>query len=335
MKQWKGKHGPLLIAEIGGNHEGNFEYARELTHLAIDSGVDYIKFQIYTGDGLVNPKESPDRNAHFKKFELTPDQHIELATICKDNGIGYLASVWEDSALDWIDPYLDFYKIGSGDLTAYPLIKSICRRKKPILISTGLATESEVMDAVNFIRSCNSIYNDPGLLAILQCTSMYPIPYYDANLLVMNKLKEKMNCAIGYSDHTEGNKALEIATAMGAQILEFHFTDTRKGKSFRDHKVSLTNSEVKMLIASIKEIISLHGDSLKKPLPVEGDHLISFRRGVYPGRDIEAGAIISEGDLVILRPNHGIPANEFDKLIGARTNRPLKKYEKLNWQYFE
>lgn len=332
---WEGKYGPLLIAEIGGNHEGNFEYAKRLTKLAIESGADYVKFQIYTGDGLVNQSESPIRNQHFKKFELSNDQHIELAEMCKKNSVGYLASVWESEPLEWIDKYLDFYKIGSGDLTAYPMIKEIAEKKKPILISTGLATENEVLAAVTYIRSCNSIYNKKEMLGILQCTSMYPIPAQDAHLNVIGRLRELTGCSVGYSDHTEGSRALGVSVTMGAEILEFHFTDDRSGKEFRDHKVSLTKDEVLDLIEEIKIIKQLKGDETKRPLEVEGDHVISFRRAVYPKVDIPSSTVISEEHLTILRPNHGIPANDFEKVIGRTTKKDLKKFEKLDWKYFE
>ena len=115
---WKGKHGPLLIAEIGGNHEGDFENAKRLTQLAIEADVDYIKFQLYTGDTLVSKLENPVRNAHFKKFELSRAKYIELAQMCNDSNIGFMASVWDVSYIDWIDEYMPIYKIGSGDLTA-------------------------------------------------------------------------------------------------------------------------------------------------------------------------------------------------------------------------
>ncbi len=332
---WAGKNGPLLIAEIGGNHEGDFEYAKKLTHLAAESGCDYVKFQIYTGDGLVNPIESPQRNEHFKKFELTPEQHLELANICKSYGIGYLASVWEVEALQWIDQFMDFYKIGSGDLTAYPVIKALCRLKKPILLSTGLATEEEVLESIKYIKSCDPLYESSESIAILQCTSMYPIPAADANLKVMDRLRLQTSNPVGYSDHTEGTYALEIAVAMGAQILEFHFTDDRVGKEFRDHKVSLTKDEVRTLITRINEIKDLQGNDQKNPLKIEGDHVISFRRAVYPAKEIPVHKVITSEDLTVLRPNHGIAASSFDLLLGKKAVKPLKKFEKLDWKYFE
>lgn len=335
MSNWKGKNGPLLIAEIGGNHEGDFDYAQRLTNLAIDSGADFIKYQIYTGDSLVNPIEGEVRNKHFKKFELTREQHIQLAEKCSKNNVGYMASVWDIDAFEWIDPYISVYKIGSGDLTAYPVIEQIAKKGKPIILSTGLSYEAEVLDAVKFIQSVNPIYTSREYLAILQCTSMYPIPPKDANLNVMHRFRELMDVAIGYSDHTEGAKALEIAYAMGAEILEFHFTDNREGKTFRDHKVSLTNQEVKDLAENLRTISALSGAYEKKPLQVEGDHLTTFRRALYPAQDITINTVINRSHLVSLRPNHGIDARDFHKLLGKKCLKDLKKHEKLDWSYFE
>lgn len=334
---FKGKYGPLLIAEIGGNHEGDFVYAKKLVSLAIESDVDYVKLQIYSGDSLVSQLESPDRNRHFKKFELTREQHIELAEMIVSAGKMYTSSVWDIDAMGWIDRYMSLYKVGSGDLTAYPVLRKTAMTGKPIIISTGLSHEQEVIDTVKFIQKVNPVYHSPEMLAILQCTSMYPIPQKDANLTVMDSLRAKTGLTIGYSDHTEGTKALAYATALGAEILEFHFTDSREGKQFRDHKVSLTKNEVSELIEEIKLIDILKGDSAKKPVQIEEEngHVISFRRAVYPSRDIKKGEIVHEDNLTVLRPNSGIDARNFDDLIGKKALVDLKKHQKLDFKYFE
>ncbi|MEQ8473573.1 MAG: N-acetylneuraminate synthase family protein [Marinoscillum sp.] len=334
INTWKGKHGPLLIAEIGGNHEGNFEYAKALTRLAIESNVDYVKFQLYQGDTLVSSLESPDRNKHFKKFELSKEQYIELAELCQGANVGFLASVWDFDYISWIDPYMDFYKIGSGDLTAYPVLKKTVQLQKPILLSTGLSTQEEVMEAVGYIQNLDQRYESPEFLAILQCTSMYPIPNDCAHLNVMKSFRTMTSLPVGYSDHTEGSGALEIAVAMGAQILEFHFTDSREGKTFRDHKVSLTKDEVQGLIKKIKVINNLAGSYVKKPLEVEGDHVVTFRRACYPRVEIKAGEIITEENLTVLRPNHGIDARDYSKILGKKAVRNLSKHQKLTWEDF-
>ena len=330
-----GKHGPLLIAEIGGNHEGDFDFALDLTHQAIDADVDIIKYQIYTGATLVNKKESPDRVEHFKKFELTQNNHIQLAELCIQNGVQYSASIWDESVLEWIDPFLKLYKIGSGDLTAFPLLKKIAEKGKPIILSTGLSSLDDIVGSVNYIRSINPIYDLPEKLAILQCTSLYPNKDTDVNLNVLKTLRKTFEYPIGYSDHTEGTLALRIAFSMGAKILEFHFTDSREGKTFRDHFVSLTGQEVKELIRDIKIINNLHGSDKKKPTEQEfsTDHVRSFRRAVYPIRDLSSGDVITEKDLAILRPNHGIDARDFQKLIGRSINRDVKAFNTLDWSF--
>jgi len=332
---WKGKYGPLLIAEIGGNHEGNFEYALKLTQLAIEADVDYVKFQMYSGDTLVSRVESPQRNEHFKKFELTKDNYIQLAKLCEANGVKFMASVWDPSYISWIDEYSHIYKVGSGDLTAYPVLKFLAKIGKPILLSTGLCTLEDVIGAVDYIQNCNDIYRNSENLAILQCTSMYPIAFKDANLAVMKTFKDHFGLPVGYSDHTEGKKALLIAMALGAEILEFHFTDTRENKQFRDHKVSLTKEEVQLLISEIKEVNALKGDSIKRPLEVEEDHVISFRRAIYPLSDLKKGTILNEGHLTVLRPNHGIDARQFDEVLGKKLKADVKALQRLSWDLLE
>lgn len=334
---FQGKHGPLLIAEIGGNHEGNFEYAKKLTELAIAADVDYIKYQLYSGDTLVSKVEGKQRNQHFKKFELTKEQHIQLAEMCQSAGIGYMASIWGEEYIDWIDAYMPIYKIGSGDLTAYPMLKCIAQLNKPMIISTGLATLQEVLDSVAYIQQVNPIYNKPENLAVLQCTSMYPIPYEEANLAVMHTLRESTQLTIGYSDHTIGDKALEISVAMGAQVLEFHFTDSRENKVFRDHKVSLTKDETLALIKKIRDIKTLQGSKVKEPTQseLESGHVTSFRRAVYLTQDLEAGTVLKEEHLTSLRPNHGIDARAFDELIGKTLTTNLKAHESLKKDYFK
>ena len=334
---FEGKHGPFLIAEIGGNHEGDFNYAMELTKRAIEADVDVIKYQIYTGNSLVNKIESPDRFKHFNKFELTKDQHINLANICTKNNVQYSASIWDISVLNWIDPFLKFYKIGSGDLTAYPLLSSIASKGKPIILSTGLSNLKEIIATVNFLKKENPIYNKKENLSILQCTSLYPNNIKDANLNVITTLKQNFNYPIGYSDHTKGSLALKTAYTMGAEILEFHFTDSRTNKKFRDHHISLTKNEVLDLIKSIKEISILKGNHQKVLLPKEisTGHAISFRRAVYTNKFIKSGARIKKNDLVVLRPNHGLDAREASNIIGKKAVKDIKKLSPLSNDMFK
>ncbi|MBD1166752.1 N-acetylneuraminate synthase family protein [Pelagibacterales bacterium SAG-MED07] len=329
---WKGKFGPLIIAEIGGNHEGNFNYAKKLVRLAISSGVDVVKLQIYQGANLVSPIESKKRFKHFKKFELTPNQHISLAKMCQKAKVFYLASVWDKQSLLWIDKYLKFYKIGSGDLTAYPILSELSKRGKPIILSTGLSTMSEVIKTIKFIRGQNKIYENNQYLSLLQCTSSYPTSDNEVNLNVIQNFKKNTNLTIGYSHHNKGDLALVSAYLLGANILEFHFTDTRKGKKFRDHKISLTPTETKQFIEKIKKINLLLGKKEKLPTEseIKSNHLKTFRRAMYFKKDMKKGSLIKEEDLICLRPNHGIDARKYKKLIGKKISKNIKAFSKLN-----
>lgn len=328
---WFGKNGPLLIAEIGGNHEGDFAYAKKLTNLAIKSDVDIIKFQIYSGETLVNRLLSPDRFKHFRKFQLSKKQYIYLAEMCLANGIKYLSSVWDIEALKWLDKYLEIYKIGSGDLTAYSIIKEFAKRGKPIILSTGLSNSLEIQDTINFLISKNKIYESKEFLSVLQCTSSYPTIDQDANLKIITQLVNNKNITAGYSDHTVGNLALKSAYTLGAQVLEFHFTDSRKNKTFRDHKVSLDLNETEELINDLKRIKNLLGTNIKKPTlnEIKSKNLISFRRGIYLNKDLKKDEIIKESDLICLRPNIGLDARDYTKIIGRKVKKNIKKLEKL------
>ena len=331
MKNWEGKHGVYLIAEIGGNHEGDFGKAKELTELACKSGVDAVKLQIYTADSLVSKAQDPERHAHFKKFELTPVQHIALADICQSNKVTYAASVWDMNALEWIDPYIEFYKIGSGDLTAYPILERIAKIGKPLIMSTGLATLDEVRGSVEFVRSINSCYRKSDYLVLLQCTSSYPSPESDVNLRVMTTLKDEFHVRVGYSDHTTDSFAAEVAVSMGAEILELHFTDNKERPSFRDHQISFTVGRIRDLIDRINRIKQLHGSSDKTPSEseIKFGHVDSFRRGVYAARDLESGYVLTESDLRFLRPNVSSTITLWKDIIGKRLKKPVARLHKI------
>jgi len=333
-KIWKGRHGPYLIAEIGGNHEGDFGYAMKLAAQAASSGVDAVKFQIYTGADLVNRRISPDRYQHFRKFELSIDQYARLAKVCREKGAEFIASVWDMDSIDSIDPYLNKYKIGSGDLTAYPIIEKISRTAKPIILSTGLATLKEVLATVSFIKRINPVYKDGKRLALLQCATLYPSPESEINLEAMRLLADKTALTTGYSHHAEDPLALDVAVVMGAGILEFHFTDTREGKVFRDHKVSLTRPDVAALIERIGRIKNIMGRRVKAPTATEmrSGHVRSFRRAVYLKTSIDPGRKLTSRDLVVLRPNNGIDSRDYYKLLGKRLTRKKEALSELNWR---
>ncbi len=325
-----------LIAEIGGNHQGSFEKAKNICDLAIKSGADCVKFQLYTAENLVNKKVDAERHKHFKNFELNREEHLFLAQKCKEAGVDYTASVWDMEMFEWIEPYMKFIKVGSGDLTSYNFLKLFARTNKPIVLSSGLSFKKEVFEAINYIRKCNPNYYEYGMLSILQCTSMYPIGDSDANLATIKELAKIENIIPGYSDHTVGLEALVHSISFGAKVLEFHFTDNKNNKSFRDHQVSLELNDVIRLRKDCNKLISMIGNPQKMPLKIEIDngHRISFRRAIFPSRDIKAGEILTEDNIHCLRPNKGICASKYNLLIGKKAKTNLIKDQQLEWDMF-
>jgi N,N'-diacetyllegionaminate synthase len=318
-----------FIAEIGGNHEGDFNYAVRLTELAIESGADAVKYQIYTGDTLVSRIEGPDRNKHFKKFELSRGNYLKLADMCRQAGVAFMASVWDMGALEWADPHIDIHKIGSGDITAWPLIRWMVGTGKSLILSTGLCTIDEIRRTVEFVRRLDPSYITDRKLALLQCTTAYPCPDEDANLSAMSVLAREFGLPVGYSDHTIGDDAAFAAAVLGAEILEMHFTDQREGKTFRDHKVSITRDETRALLERIRRARSFMGSGRKEPTrsEIEAGHLVSFRRSVYAARSIAKGETLTANNMTVLRPDHGIPAWRFDELVGRTAARDMEPHE--------
>lgn len=321
----------FFIAEIGGNHEGDFEYAKRLTELAVESGADAVKFQFYTGDSLVSKIEGADRNAHFKKFELSNQQNLALIGMVEEGDAIPMASVWSEQMLQWANPRLPLHKVGSGDLTCYPMLALLAKTGKPIILSTGLSSLGEVEDAVVYIEKCNSSYISDRKLALLQCTSAYPTPDMDANIGAMSALKSEFGLPVGYSDHTLGSYAIEIAVSAGAEIIEKHFTDSREGKRFRDHLIALTKDEVQEALDRMRHIKLLlgQGDKVLTKSEEEAEHHISFRRSIYASRSIKAGELLTEDNLIVLRPFHGLCASRFDDILGCRAKRDIHAHQVL------
>ena len=232
--------------------------------------------------------------------------------------------------------YSDFYKIGSGDLTALTLIDEIIKKKKPIVLSTGLSTFQEIEETIKYIISKNRLYDDSNMLAVLQCTSMYPIPENEVNLNVMDLFFEKLNVSVGYSDHTEDLEALLFSVARGANILEFHFTDNKNNTTFRDHKVSLDSKDINFLIKRISRLNKIMGNREKVPTKSEisNGHVKSFRRGVFLNKDLKRGNIVKSEDLICLRPNQGIDARDYYKVVGKKLKIDVNKLSVLNFNMF-
>jgi N-acetylneuraminate synthase/N,N'-diacetyllegionaminate synthase len=320
---------PLIIAEIGGNHEGSFDRALELTCQALASGVDAIKYQVYRGDEIASSIAAPEQNAHFKRFELADAEWRKLAELC---GPKFSASVWDERSLELIDPLVSFHKVGSGDLTNYPLLRKIARCDKPLIVSTAMARLDEVQETLAWIDRCNPRLRNAKELCLLHCVAMYGDPRAEyANLAAILTLAEAFpDVPIGYSDHTIGTLACEAAVTLGAHVLEKHFTDD-KMRPFRDHAISATLAEMQHLVARSAEISVLLGNRCKRPIPeVETvERIKSFRRGVYARAEVASGTVLTTEHLTTLRPLLGVDARFFDEVVGRRLCRAKRAYDPI------
>jgi N,N'-diacetyllegionaminate synthase len=329
---------PFIIAEIGGNHEGNLNYAKKLLVDAASAGANAVKFQTYFPDKIVSKIENKERHAHFQKFVLSIEDYIELASLAKKNNILFMSSIWDIETLRELNPYIEIHKIGSGDLTNYPLIKAIIQTGKPFIFSTAMAQMSEIQETVEFINSIDSTYITLNKLSILQCVAMYGEPKNTyANLNVIKELRDSFpGIIIGYSDHTEGHYAANIAVALGANILELHFTDD-KTREFRDHQISITKDELILLKANIAQTLSLLGAHSKAPVTeIETPSRIwEFRRACYLKVDCQKGDVMSIDNLTTLRPCSGIDARRYSDLIGKKLLVDKLAFHQLSWDDFE
>ena len=321
----------FFIAEIGSNHEGSFNKAKELMIQACKSKADLIKLQFYSANGIVNKKYDPQRFEHFKKLSLKESQYIELAKLCKKHKKKFSASIWNREMISTFDKYIDVYKIGSGDLKNFEIIKKIVTTSKPIIISTGLANLNEINDTLSFIKKINKSYFSKKKIALLHCNTAYPTPYYDVNLENIKIIHEKFKIQTGYSDHTIGDEVIKVAYLNGAKIIEKHFSNNINAKSFRDHQISLNRTQVDNFLNSIKQIDLLFK---KKKFQLtfsekKQNNLFSFRRSIYANKNIAKGDIFSMDNLICLRPyiKKGISSDKFFKILGKKAKRNYNKLD--------
>ncbi|MCA9136339.1 MAG: N-acetylneuraminate synthase family protein [Planctomycetales bacterium] len=339
MKSFHQLERPFVIAEIGGNHEGNFDYAIKLLHDAVEAGADAVKFQTYTPDRIVSKVESPERHKHFGRFALTLDQYISLAQECHRNGVQFMSSIWDMESVDALDEYIEVHKVGSGDLTNYPLLKRLVNTGKPIAIATAMANLSEVQETVAYLDSIDKKLISDGRLCVMHCVAMYGDPRDEyTNLRAIETLRRHLDdqIVIGYSDHTMGNVAVTAAVCMGARVIETHFTDDNT-REFRDHHFAHTKESLAEFIEFCMRRELMLGDGIKQPVyKVETPRRIwEFRRACYLKRDMKAGEVLGTEDLTTLRPFEGIDARHYDDLIGKKLVRDVNAFQRLRWDDFE
>lgn len=327
-----------IIVEIGGNHEGDLAYAFKLIDKAFDAGAKSIKFQSYTGNTLVNKKIDLERAQHFDKFAIPYDSQKEIAEYVIKKGGNFMSSLWDLESLEILNPYINIHKVGSGDLTNIFLISEICKTNKPLILSTAMADIELINETVEFIKTNFPFYTKPNKLALLHCVAMYgDLNDTHANLNAIKDIRLKFpDLVIGYSDHTYGVLAPIMSLALGVEIIEVHFTDD-KTRAFRDHHLSLNPTELNLLIESFERYENILGN--KKKTIVEDiespDRIKEFRRSCYLNKDLKKGETVSNSDLIVLRPQTGIDAKDYFKLIGKSPKKDLKKLDKLSWQDFE
>jgi len=321
----------FFIAEVGSNHEGSFLEAKKLVINACNSKADAVKLQIFSADNLVSIKYDKKRYDHFKRLELSIEQNKKLCQIIKSKKKLCSASIWDVDQIKIFRKYIDIYKIGSGDVHNFELIKKIILTNKPLVVSTGLCNLYEIEQICSFINKTNSNFIRSGKLAILHCNTAYPTPKEDSYLGTIDYLKSHFKICTGFSDHTIGDEIITHAYVLGAKIIEKHFSNTIKKKSFRDHEISLNKKGVDRFLIRINKIKNY----LRVKHKLTGSeknqkNLRSFRRSIYAKRDIQNGETFSSKNLISLRPFLKLSSNMYFKLIKKKSQKFFKKGDVIN-----
>jgi N,N'-diacetyllegionaminate synthase len=320
----------FVIGEAGVNHNGDPQLALQLVDAAADAGADAVKFQTFRAEEVVSsgaPKASYQiettgaEESQFdmiKRLELMPETHRELIRRCERNGIQFLSSPFDLQSADLLEALgVAAYKIPSGEITNWPFLSHVASKGKPVLLSTGMSDLAEVGQAVDVLRAAGCTE-----LVILQCTSSYPAPPASVNLRAMETMANAFQVSVGLSDHTQGNETALAAVALGATVIEKHFTLDRSLRG-PDHKASLEPGELRSLIQSIRIVESALGDGLKRSAYVERDVRSVARRSIVSRQTISSGTVITGELIAFKRPGTGIAPSELQKVIGRRAARTI------------
>lgn len=336
----------FIIAEAGVNHNGSELAALRLVEVAAQCGADAVKFQTFSADKLVRAgtataeyqKQSTgvdDQYAMLKSLEMSESMHGKLVARCEELGIEFMSTPFDHEAADFLlDLGMKRVKVPSGEITNEPFLKFLAQKGVPLIVSTGMATMDEIKRAVEVIRSTRERAGLQGDLAdyltILHCTSNYPAACADVNLLAMQTIRSATGLPVGYSDHTLGIAVSTAAVAIGATVIEKHFTLDREMPG-PDHKASLTPDELKSLVASIRDVEVAMGSPIKAPTASEMPIRALVRRSVTTAHDVKAGQPLSLSDLCLLRPGTGIAPAELDAVVGRAAKRDIPAGTTLGW----
>ena len=330
----------FIIAEAGVNHNGDINLAKKLIGAAKDARADAVKFQTFKAENIViknaekaeyqKTVKEESQYGMLKKLELTEEDFRELADYAKEKDILFLSTPFDKESVDLLcELDVPVFKVGSGEITNFPLLKHIAKKEKPIILSTGMSTLGEVEEALNVIRS-------EGVedVILLQCVSNYPARIEDVNLRAMETLKQAFKIPVGFSDHTLGITASIAAAAFGACVIEKHFT-LDINLPGPDHKASLEPDELKEMVKTIRDVEKALGDWIKRPTANEEKVKKIARRSIIAKIDISGGTVITEDMLDIKRPGTGIEPKYFDLIVGMRTKKDIKKSDIVMWKMIE
>lgn len=326
---------PLLIAEIGNNHEGNAEFALRLLDAAIEAGAHAVKTQIIEPLRLVNRSQTA-RIETFERFRLPLDVFKEMSNQARARGVFFLSSVFDDDTLSKVADCLDGIKIASGDLNFHFLLARAAQFGKPIILSTGMSTMDEIRSALEVIeKNLPMGKNLKESLALLHCVSLYPTPLDQANIGAVVTIKNEFGLTTGYSDHTLGIEAAIIALGLGAEIIEKHFTLDKNYSSFRDHALSADAVEMKRLAEIMRSYRSIVGAGSRDLVLADAETAKAARRSIVAAHDLQAGNVIQASDLDCVRPANGLPPTMFDQVVGRRLRVPLGFHDLLLEEHLE
>jgi N-acetylneuraminate synthase len=332
----------IIIAEAGVNHNGSIELAKKLIDVATEAGADYVKFQTFKADKLVSKTakkaEYQEKNINdgdgsqynmLKKLELSDSMHTELIEYCAYRNIKFLSSGFDEESIDYLDSLgIDLYKIPSGEITNKPYLQHIARKGKDVILSTGMADLDEIGDAL-------AVLINEGLtkeqITVLHCNTEYPTPMEDVNLHAMEAIQKAFDVPIGYSDHTNGIEVPIAAVALGASVIEKHFTLDRNLPG-PDHKASLEPDELKAMVNAIRNIeLAISGNGIKEPSKSENPNLAIARKSIHLKTRLSAGTMLKQEHLVMKRPGDGISPMQIDEVIGKIILSELSDDHKLTW----
>ncbi len=328
----------FVIAEAGVNHNGDMTLAHRLIDAAVETGADAVKFQTFKAERLASPAAAKaayqtrttdaaeSQLAMLQRLELTPADYAALKSHCEQRGIVFLSTPFEEESADLLERLgVVAFKLPSGEVTNLPFLRHVARKVRPIIMSTGMSEMDEVTAAVDAIATAG-----PAPLALLHCTSAYPADPAESNLRAMATLTTAFNVPVGFSDHTPGSAVAIAAAALGATIIEKHFTLDRELPG-PDHKASLEPGELAAMIAGIRSAQLALGDGVKRPQPGESDTARVARKSIVALRDLTAGSIIDNSMIGILRPGNGISPDQLDAVRGRRLARAVAAGTPLTW----